>query len=54
VNKWGKYILLIGLLVFFVQQPGTAANVVTLGVNLIQQLIGAISTFVTQLATAFT
>jgi hypothetical protein len=50
MNKWVRYLLIIGLLVFLVQQPAQAADFVTLGITLIQRLIGAIAAFVSEIA----
>lgn len=53
MNKWLRYLLILGLIVFLVQRPVEAANVVSLGIDLIGQLVNAISAFLSQLSTEF-
>lgn len=53
MNKWLRYLLILGLIVFLVQRPVEAANVVGMGIDLIESLVNAISTFLSSLATSF-
>ncbi len=53
MNKWLRILLILGLLFFLVQSPVEAAGVVTQAIDFLGRLVGAISTFFSQLAANF-